>query len=93
MTLYSRRFFFSVALLAALLCGVQAQAQSSQDMELLTQQEHQSFSKRLQRATSSADRAHITAEMNRIVQERRLQLRQQQMGSNGNAGKGQGNAK
>lgn len=93
MPLFSRRSFCTVVFAAALLFGVQAHAQSSQDMDLLSQQEHQAFAKRLQRSTSSAERARITAEMNRIVQERRLQLRQQHGAQGEKSANGQGKAK
>ena len=74
--------FTKAALLAAML-GVattlsgQSMAQSAQDMELLTEAERKAFHLRLQKVTSSAERAKLTAEMNRIVQERRLDLRKQ----------------
>jgi len=66
---------FGVALLLGAQVGTQAMAQSSQDMSLLTEQERLMFNQRLQKTSSSAERAKITAEMNRIVQERRLELR------------------
>lgn len=70
--------FAAVLMFGAPLVATPALAQSSQDMSLLTEQERQAFSERLQMTASSAERAKITAEMNRIVQERRLDLRRQQ---------------
>lgn len=69
-------------LLAAVLCMAttlsgQAVAQSAQDMSLLTEAERHAFYLALQKATSSSERAKLTSEMNRIVQERRLDLRTQ----------------
>ncbi len=75
MTILRKHTFMAAALGASLLFGAQAHAQSSQDMSLLSQEEHAAFNKRLQKTASSAERAKITAEMNRIVQERRLDLR------------------
>lgn len=69
--------FVVFALLTALLAGGGALAQSTQNMNMLTEQERNEYTRRLQQATSSADRARITAEMNRVVQQRRLELRQQ----------------
>lgn len=63
----------TLALATILAMGVNtAAAQSTQDMHLLTEQERQAYSQRLQHASTSAERARITAEMNRILQERRL---------------------
>ena len=76
MTAFTKRLFFTIALTAAVLTGGMAVAQSSQDMSLLTETERLEFTRRLQHTSSSAERAQITAEMNRIVQERRLELRQ-----------------
>lgn len=59
----------------SLLVNVGAFAQSSQDMSYLTEQEHAAFTSRLQKSTSSAERAKITAEMNRIVQERKFEAK------------------
>lgn len=50
-------------------------AQSTQNMKYLTKEERAVFSKRLQRAGASADRSKVTAEMNRIIQQRRLEER------------------
>lgn len=75
MTAFHKRFFFAIVLTAALGVGGQALAQSSQDMSLLTEPERVEFTRRLQHTSSSAERAKITAEMNRVVQERRLELR------------------
>ena len=74
--------FNKAALLAAIVCvaialSTPSMAQSSQDMELLTDAERHTFFLRLQKTISSAERAKLTAEMNRIVQERRLDLRTQ----------------
>lgn len=98
--------FVVFALLTALLAGAGARAQSTQDMNMLTEQERTEYTQRLQQATSSADRARITAEMNRVVQQRRLELRQQhqqqqqipgmnqgQGGYGGRQGGGQGGGK
>lgn len=75
MTALPNRLFFTLAVTAALMMGGQALAQSSQDMSLLTEPERVEFTRRLQHTSSSAERAKITAEMNRVVQERRLELR------------------
>lgn len=93
MTLFNRPIMLAVACGALLLISVQAHAQSSQDMELLTQQERLAYTQRLQHATSSAERARITAEMNRIIQERRMELRQHQAPQGDAKSKGQGKAK
>ncbi|PCI39596.1 MAG: hypothetical protein COB46_08455 [Rhodospirillaceae bacterium] len=50
-------------------------AQSTQNMSYLTKEERADFNKRLQRAGASADRSRVTAEMNRIIQQRRLEER------------------
>ena len=55
------------------LLGSHAMAQSTQDMSLLTEQERKDFRERLQMTGTSAGRAKITAEMNRLVQERRME--------------------
>ena len=75
MTALPNRLFFTLVVTAALMMGGQALAQSSQDMSLLTEPERVEFTRRLQHTSSSAERAKITAEMNRVVQERRLDLR------------------
>lgn len=72
---FKKHLLAATVLGATLLLGAEAMAQSSQDMSLLTDQERKTFSKRLQKTASSAERAKITAEMNRVVQERRLDLR------------------
>jgi hypothetical protein len=46
------------------------------DMSLLTEQERQHYTRLLEDSEISAGRAKITAEINRIVQERRLKMRQ-----------------
>lgn len=63
---------------ATLLISGPVLAQSTQDMELLSPEERQSYSDRLQTAGDSSGRAKITAEMNRLVQQRRLELRRKQ---------------
>lgn len=55
-----------------------AHAQSTMDMSVLSEQQRADFTKRLQNATSSADRARITSEINRAVQQRKLELRRQE---------------
>ena len=54
---------------------VGARAQSSRDMSVLTDEQRADFNKRLQGATSSADRARITSELNRAIQQRKMELR------------------
>jgi hypothetical protein len=78
MSSFKKSFHFVFAFSTALMLCTPSFAQSAQDMSLLSEQEHQDFTRRLQHTTNSADRAKITAEMNRIVQERRLDLRQMQ---------------
>ncbi|MFC1673779.1 hypothetical protein ACFL12_06475 [Pseudomonadota bacterium] len=63
---------------ATLLISTSALAQSTQDMNLLTPEERKEFSVRLQTSGDSSMRAKITAEMNRLVQQRRLELRRKQ---------------
>lgn len=81
MSPFTARILFAAIIGFAFLAGApalvvsSALAQSSQDMSLLTEQERQDFSRRLQHTASSAERAKITAEMNRVVQERRLEQR------------------
>lgn len=77
MTSFPKNALFATVLGAALVLGGQVMAQSSQDMSLLTAAERKAFSDRLQLTPTSAERAKITAEMNRIVQERRLDQRPQ----------------
>lgn len=77
MSIFKRATLLAIVFCAATALGGQAMAQSAQDMELLTEAERHTFYLRLQKATSSAERAKLTAEMNRIVQERRLDLRKQ----------------
>lgn len=99
MTLFKHQPFYVILLVyvtvlaAALLGGGQAHAQSTQDMELLTQQERLAYTQRLQRATSSADRARITAEMNRNIQQRRMELLQHQEPQGKAKSQGQGKTK
>lgn len=93
MLLTNRHAFFVAVLAGILLLGVSAQAQSTQGMELLTQEEQQAFNHRLQHAHSSADRARITAEMNRIVQQRRQEMRQHEEPQSNPKSQGQGKAK
>jgi len=76
MSIFKRATLLAIVLCAATALGGQARAQSAQDMELLTEAERHSFYLRLQKTVTSAGRAKLTAEMNRIVQERRLELRQ-----------------
>ena len=78
MTSLSKLTAFAAVVTIALTLSAGAWAQSSQDMSLLTEQERQAFSERLQLTATSAERAKITAEMNRIVQERRLDQRREQ---------------
>ena len=75
MALLNKHTFIAATLGAALLLGAHAHAQSSQDMSLLSDQERKSFSQRLQKSSTSSERAHITAEMNRLVQQRRMEQR------------------
>ena len=81
--------FVAIALCTAVLLGGQAQAQSTQGMDLLTAAERQEFNRRLQFSVASSERAKITAEMNRLVRERALAKRNAKL----NAGKisGHGN--
>ena len=69
-----KRVISTFVLASALMLGGQAMAQSTQDMSLLTEQERLAFRERLQLTTTSAGRSKVTAEMNRLVQERRMDL-------------------
>lgn len=75
MTLFTKPPVMAMALCAAMLLGGQAQAQSTQGMNLLTPEERQDFNRRLQYSAASSERAKITAEMNRLVRERTLAKR------------------
>ena len=82
----------AVLALGGALCVAQpgsAAAQSSRDMSVLSEQQRAEFTERLQGATSSAERARITAELNRAIQVRKMELRRQQREQNA----GQGGAK
>lgn len=76
---------FGLLVAAMLLLGGQAHAQSSQDMSLLSDQERKTFSERLQHSSTSSERARITAEMNRLVQQRRMEQRRAQNKADANA--------
>lgn len=90
---FKKPIFFAILFGAMLSFNTQAMAQSSQDMSLLSEQERAEFTRRLQHTSTSAERAKITAEMNRIVQERRLeQHRQNQMNPQGHGGAQKGGA-
>ena len=60
-----------------LLSGGDAYAQAAHDTSLLTKTEREHFAARLSSVYDSAQRAKVKAEMNRLIQTRRLQLRQQ----------------
>ena len=47
-------------------------------MSVLSDEQRAYFSEKLQGATSSADRARVTAEMNRAIQQRKMELRRQE---------------
>ena len=78
MNFFKRMTLLIIAFSTAVILSGQVMAQSSQDMELLTEAEQHAFFLRLQKTMSSAGRAKLTAEMNRVVQERRLELRKQE---------------
>ena len=80
--------FVAIALCTTVLLGGQAQAQSTQDMDLLTAAERHEFNRRLQFSVASSERAKITAEMNRLVRERTLAKRNKKI----NTGKIKGHA-
>jgi len=77
MMLLRTHTFRMLVLVTGFMLAFQAMAQSTQDMSLLTEQENAAFSKRLQNSPTSAVRAKITAEMNRLIQERRMDMVQQ----------------
>lgn len=77
MSLFRKAAFLAIVFSVTATLSSQATAQSAQDLELLTEAERHAFYLRLQKVISSAERAKLTAEMNRIVQERRLDLRNQ----------------
>jgi len=75
MTFFTKPTILAAAFGAALLISGQAQAQSTQQMDLLTLTERQAFNHRLQHSSASSERAKITAEMNLLVRERSLAKR------------------
>ena len=90
MTFFSKPAVLSlvaVTLCTGVLLGGQAQAQSTQGMEMLTAEERQEFNRRLQFSAASSERAKITSEMNRLVRERTLAKRNAELNSKANARK------
>lgn len=68
--------FFAAAMTGvAVFAAASAQAQSTQDMSLLSPEEKSLYQQRFEHASTSAERAKITAEMNRVVHQRRLEMR------------------
>ena len=74
-TAFKKSALFAAALLAGGLLTGAAVAQSAQPMDLLSEAERRAFNQRLQDTGTSSGRAKITAEMNRLVQQRRLEQR------------------
>lgn len=67
-------FPLSFALAALLFCTTGA-AQSRPDADVLSADEQKAFSERLSQTHSSAERAKIKSEMNRLIQTRKLERR------------------
>ena len=74
----SLRSFSLVILTLGLLLAAPAMAQSVPGMDVLTPEEQKNYTQRLQRASSSADRARVLAELNRLIHTRKLEQRAQQ---------------
>ncbi len=71
---HTRFFLLSLALMGALLSTSSVQAS---EKDLLTPEERAAFAARLSHAADSAQRARIKSEMNRLVQQRKLERRKQ----------------
>ena len=75
---FVKPILMALSVFTALTLAAPSFAQSTQNMKYLTAEERADFSKRLQRAGASSDRSKVTAEMNRIIQQRRLEERQKE---------------
>jgi len=70
---------FCVAAIGFVLTAIQPSfAQSTRNMKYLTAEERKDFSRRIQRAGASYDRSKVTAEMNKIIQQRQYEERQRE---------------
>lgn len=66
---------FAVALASTFTLASQSFAQSTQGMKYLSPEERKAFSARLQSSVTSHSRSKVTAEMNRVIQKRRMEQR------------------
>lgn len=78
MTFIRTSLILVVALCAVAFTHGDAHAQAAHDTSLLTKEERTHYAKRLGGASDSAGRAKIKAEMNRLIQTRRLEQRKKQ---------------
>lgn len=74
---FFKPFVFAIALGTLLPLSAQSFAQSTQapNMKFLTAEERADFNRRLQDSGVSSSRSKVTAEMNRLIQQRRLKQR------------------
>ncbi|MBL4693598.1 MAG: hypothetical protein JKY92_09755 [Magnetovibrio sp.] len=66
---------FALILGTTFIISSQSFAQSTQAMKYLSPEERKSFNARLQTSGGSASRSKVTAEMNLVIQQRRMEQR------------------